>query len=115
MKKGSAILLLIGLFGFSTSSFALSESEAEDLADLTAVFVYLKNDCGYKALPDNRIQKALRFFALQNRWDLSNYNRYNMENLGKESYQDLSGIAIANHKKCRFLAQSSLGLLAYVK
>ena len=46
MKKSIKILLLAGLFGFSSTSFALSESEAEDLADLTAVFVYLKNDCG---------------------------------------------------------------------
>lgn len=72
MKQSIRILLLTGLLGFSSTSFALSESEAEDLADLTAVFVYLKNDCGYQDLPDAQIRKALVFFAQQNRWDLSN-------------------------------------------
>lgn len=42
MKKSIKALLLSGLFGFTSTSFALSEPEAEDLADLTAVFVYLK-------------------------------------------------------------------------
>ncbi len=92
------------------TSFALSESEAEDLADLTAVFVYLKNDCGYQALPDAQIRKALVFFAQQNRWDLSNYASYNMKALGEVSYKDLSGIAITNHKKCKSLARDSLSL-----
>jgi hypothetical protein len=78
MTKSIKILLLAGLLGFSSTSFALSESEAEDLADLTAVFVYLKNDCGYQDLPDAQIRKALVFFAQQNRWDLSNYSNYNM-------------------------------------
>ncbi|MBP2169834.1 YacC family pilotin-like protein [Erwiniaceae bacterium BAC15a-03b] len=115
MKKGIKALFLTGLLGFSCSSFALSESEAEDLADLTAVFVYLKNDCGYQDLPDAQIRKALMFFAQQNRWDLTNYASYNMKALGEDSYRDLSGIAIANDKKCKSLARDSLSLLAYVK
>ncbi len=115
MKKSIKALLLTGLLGFSSASFALSESEAEDLADLTAVFVYLKNDCGYQDLPDAQIRNALMFFARQNRWDLSNYNSYNMKALGEDSYRDLSGIAIANDKKCKSLARDSLSLLAYVK
>jgi len=115
MTKSIKILLLAGLLGFSSTSFALSESEAEDLADLTAVFVYLKNDCGYQDLPDAQIRKALVFFAQQNRWDLSNYSAYNMKSLGEESYKDLSGIAINNDKKCKSLARDSLSLLAYVK
>ena len=45
-------LLLGALLSYSASSMALSESEAEDLADLTAVFVFLKNDCGYQSLPN---------------------------------------------------------------
>ncbi|WP_034912363.1 YacC family pilotin-like protein [Erwinia sp. 9145] len=115
MKKCIKALLLLSLFGFSSASFALSESEAEDLADLTAVFVYLKNDCGYQNLPDNQIRKALVFFAEQNRWDLSNYASFNMKSLGEESYRDLSGIAVSNDKKCKSLARDSLSLLAYVK
>ena len=115
MKKSIKILLLSGLLGFSSTSFALSESEAEDLADLTAVFVYLKNDCGYQDLPDAQIRKALVFFAQQNRWDLSNYAAYNMKALGEASYKDLSGIAITNDKKCKSLARDSLSLRAYVK
>lgn len=115
MKKSIKALLLTGLLGFSSASFALSENEAEDLADLTAVFVYLKNDCGYQDLPDAQIRNALMFFARQNRWDLTNYNSFNMKALGEESYRDLSGIAIANDKKCKSLARDSLSLLAYVK
>ncbi|WP_034948436.1 YacC family pilotin-like protein [Erwinia oleae] len=115
MKKRIKALLLLSLFGFSSTSFALSESEAEDLADLTAVFVYLKNDCGYQNLPDNQIRKALVFFAEQNRWDLSNYASFNMKSLGEASYRDLSGIAVSNDKKCKSLARDSLSLLAYVK
>lgn len=115
MTKSIRLLLLAGLVSFSSTSFALSESEAEDLADLTAVFVYLKNDCGYQDLPDAQIRKALVFFAQQNRWDLSNYSNYNMKALGEESYKDLSGIAVTNDKKCKSLARDSLSLLAYVK
>lgn len=63
MKKSIKALLLSGLFGFTSTSFALSEPEAEDLADLTAVFVYLKNDCGYRDLPDGQIRRALVFFC----------------------------------------------------
>lgn len=43
------------------NSYALSENEAEDMADLTAVFVFLKNDCGYQNLPNGQIRRALVF------------------------------------------------------
>ncbi|ADP09952.1 Uncharacterized protein yacC precursor [Erwinia sp. Ejp617] len=115
MKKSIKALLLSGLFGFSSTSFALSEPEAEDLADLTAVFVYLKNDCGYRDLPDAQIRRALVFFAQQNRWDLTNYSSFNMKALGEDSYRDLSGIAVPNDTKCKSLARDSLNLLAWVK
>lgn len=108
-------LLLSVLLGFSANSLALSEPEAEDLADLTAVFVFLKNDCGYQNLPNDQIRRALVFFAQQNNWDLSNYDLVNMKALGEESYNDLSGIKIATNKKCRALARDSLNLLTYVK
>jgi len=42
MMKWVRFMLLGGLLGFSASSFALSESEAEDMADLTAVFVFFE-------------------------------------------------------------------------
>lgn len=115
MKKSIKALLLSGLLGFSSTSFALSEPEAEDLADLTAVFVYLKNDCGYQNLPDGQIRRALVFFARQNRWDLSNYSSFNMKALGENSYSDLSGITVPNDIKCKSLARNSLDLLAWVK
>ncbi|MCX8957806.1 YacC family pilotin-like protein [Erwinia psidii] len=115
MKKSILALLFLGLSGFSSASFALNESEAEDLADLTAVFVYLKNDCGYRDLPDDQIRRALMFLARQNRWDLSNYSSYNMKSLGEDSYKDLSGIAVPNDMKCKSLARDSLSLLAYVR
>ena len=113
MKKTTLCLLLLSLLGFSSASQALSESEAEDLADLTAVFVYLKNNCGYEQLPNTQIKRAIVFFAQQNRWDLSNYNSFNMQSMGEESYRDLSGIAVPKPTTCKSLARDSLSLLAY--
>lgn len=115
MKMGVRALLLGVLLSFSSDSQALSESEAEDMADLTAVFVFLKNDCGYQNLPNGQIRRALVFFAQQNQWDLSNYDSFNMKALGEDSYRDLSGIAIPTANKCKSLARDSLSLLAYVK
>ncbi len=115
MKKFLQLMCLSTLLTWSASSLALTESEAEDMADLTAVFVFLKNDCGYQNLPNGQIRRALVFFAQQNQWDLSNYETYNMKALGEDSYRDLSGIAIPTAKKCKALARDSLSLLAYVK
>lgn len=112
-EKTTLCLLLLSLLGFSSASQALSESEAEDLADLTAVFVYLKNNCGYEQLPNTQIKRAIVFFAQQNRWDLSNYNSFNMQSMGEDSYRDLSGIAVPKPTKCKSLARDSLSLLAY--
>ncbi|MFV8982707.1 YacC family pilotin-like protein [Serratia fonticola] len=113
MKKTTSLMLLLTMLGFSNASLALNESEAEDLADLTAVFVYLKNDCGYNDLPNAQIKRAIVYFAQQNRWDLTNYNSFNMKSLGEDSYRDLSGIAIPTPNKCKSLARDSLSLLAY--
>lgn len=115
MKTLFRTIVLGSLLAVSANSYALSENEAEDMADLTAVFVFLKNDCGYQNLPNSQIRRALVFFAQQNQWDLSNYDTWDMKTLGEESYRDLSGIAIPVDKKCKSLARDSLSLLAYVK
>ncbi len=115
MKTFFRTVVLGALLAISSNSYALSESEAEDMADLTAVFVFLKNDCGYQNLPNQQIRRALVFFAQQNQWDLSNYDTFNMKALGEDSYRDLSGIRIPTSKKCKALARDSLSLLAYVK
>lgn len=115
MKTLFRTIVLSSLLALSANSYALSESEAEDMADLTAVFVFLKNDCGYQNLPNTQIRRALVFFAQQNQWDLSNYDSFNMKALGEDSYRDLSGIKIPTTKKCKALARDSLSLLAYVK
>lgn len=118
MKKKSLFnisLLLLSLIGFSTTCQALTESEAEELADLTAVFLYLKRECGYKDLPVPEIKRALVYFAQQNRWDLSNYNQINMEALGQSSYRDLSQIPIDKNRKCAALAKDSFGIMNYNK
>lgn len=115
MKTLFRTIVLGSLLTLSANSYALSESEAEDMADLTAVFVFLKNDCGYQNLPNTQIRRALVFFAQQNQWDLSNYDNFNMKALGEDSYRDLSGIKIPTTKKCKALARDSLSLLAYVK
>ena len=115
MKTLFRTIVLGSLLTLSANSYALSEPEAEDMADLTAVFVFLKNDCGYQNLPNTQIRRALVFFAQQNQWDLSNYDSFNMKALGEDSYRDLSGIKIPTTKKCKALARDSLSLLAYVK
>ena len=115
MKTFFRTMLLGCLLATSSHSYALSESEAEDRADLTALFVFLKNDCGYQNLPNGQIRRALVFFAQQNQWDLSNYDTFDMKSLGEDSYRDLSGIGIPTAKKCKSLARDSLSLLAYVK
>lgn len=94
MKKTTLLLLMLSMLGFSQASMALNDFEVEDLADLTAVFIYLKNDCGYNYLPNTQIKRAIVYFAEQNRWDLSNYNSYDMNLPGENSYRDLTGIAI---------------------
>lgn len=115
MKTLFRSVLFGSLLAVSANSYALNESEAEDMADLTAVFVFLKNDCGYNNLPNGQIRRALVFFAQQNQWDLTNYDSWDMKSLGEESYRDLSGIGIPTAKKCKALARDSLSLLAYVK
>jgi hypothetical protein len=115
MKTLFRSVLLGSLLAVSANSYALNESEAEDMADLTAVFVFLKNDCGYNNLPNGQIRRALVFFAQQNQWDLANYDTWDMKSLGEASYRDLSGINIPTAKKCKALARDSLSLLAYVK
>lgn len=115
MKTLFRIIVFSCLLAFSPHSYALSESEAEDLADLTAIFVFLKNDCGYQSLPNTQIRRALVFFAQQNQWDLSNYNHFDMAQLGENSYRDISNIKIPTPKKCKSLARDSLNLLAYVR
>ncbi len=113
MKKTLFTLFLFKiLWGLSTACQALTEAEAEDLADLTAVFVYLKNDCGYKELLNADIKQAIIVFAQQNHWDLRNYGHYDMKALGENSYHDLRGIAIPTTVKCQSLARDSFLLLA---
>lgn len=115
MKRSALALLLMSLMGFSSASNALNEFEAEDLADVTAIFVYLKNNCGYQDIPNDHIRRVLIAFAQQNRWNLNNYSDFDMTSLGEDSYRDLTNIPIPTPKKCQSLAQNSLGLLAYAK
>lgn len=115
MKTFFRPVLFGSLMALCANSYALTESEAEDMADLTAVFVFLKNDCGYQNLPNSQIRRALVFLPSKISGDLSNYDTFDMKSLGEDSYRDLSGIGIPVAKKCKALARDSLSLLAYVK
>ena len=115
MRKFTVIFYLITLLGITHSARALSTNEAEDLADLTAVFIYLKYDCGYSQIPDREIERAIVYFARSNKWDLGDYDSSKMTQLNKESYNDLKGIPLSQEFKCQSLARDSLGLFAYVK
>lgn len=114
MKKIFQRLLLLTLFfSFPSVSWSLNDSQVEDLADIEAVFTFLKKDCGYSSLPTDKIQQSLIVFAKHNGWDTSNYNAAKMNKLTEESYKDLSGIAINKEKKCNALASRSLRMIAY--
>lgn len=114
MKTLAKILLLPLLVGLSSYCYALDDSQADDMADLTAVFIFLKNNCGYQDIPDPQIRNALVFFAKKNGWNLSNYNQFNMQQRGEASYADLLGIQLNPDLKCRALAEHSLGILSLV-
>lgn len=101
MKNTLLVLLLLSLLGIYSAAQALTENEAEDMADLTEVFVYLKNNCGYADMPNEQIRRAILIFAQQNRWDLSNYAAYDMRALGEDSYRDLSGHPLTVGEKMR--------------
>lgn len=108
-------IALIFWFIFSTKASALSSNETENLADLTAVYIFLKHDCGYSQIPDREIERAILYFAQSNHWDLSNYDKPTMAKLNEERYDDLKKIPIPRKKKCRVLADDDLALFAYVK
>ena len=98
MKTFFRTVLFGSLMAVCANSYALSESEAEDMADLTAVFVFLKNDCGYQNLPNGQIRRALVFFAQQNQWDLSNYDTFDMKALATAISAALAFLSLKNAK-----------------
>ncbi len=104
-----SIMLLIG-----NQCMALNDFEANKMADLTAIFVYLKNDCHFREIPDSELRHGLIVFAKKQNWDLSNYKSMNMQQRGINSYLDLNQIALKKSKKCRLLAENTLGLLSYL-
>lgn len=108
-------ITLLFWFVFSTKAFTLSINETENLADLTAVYIFLKHDCGYSQIPDREIERAIFYFAQSNHWDISNYDKSAMAKLNEERYDDLKKIPIPRKKKCRVLANDALALFAYVK
>ncbi|MDC9605793.1 YacC family pilotin-like protein [Xenorhabdus griffiniae] len=115
MQKIALFAYILALFSFAQPAIALSENEAEDLADLTAVYIYLKHDCGYSHIPDFQIKRTIIYFAQRNKWDLSNYDSQLMQKLNQLGYKDLKGINLPHEVKCRSLARNSLSLLSYIK
>ncbi|AOM42531.1 YacC family pilotin-like protein [Xenorhabdus hominickii] len=115
MQKIALLTYILVLFGLAQPAQALSEKDAEDLADLTAVYIFLKYDCGYSQIPDREIRRTIIYFAQHKNLDLSNYDSQLMEELNQSGYNDLKGIHLPHELKCRSLARNSLSLLAYVK
>ncbi|HDT0722255.1 TPA: YacC family pilotin-like protein [Proteus mirabilis] len=116
MKKMFALLCTVILSFvtlFSSGAKALTYTQAEDLADLTAVYLFLNNDCGYEQISKQKIERALIIFSQSQQWDVSNYSMLPMSKLNEDSYQDLKNIQIAHNKKCQLLAKKSLSLLNY--
>ena len=54
---------LLFWFIFSDRTSALSINETENLADLTAAYIFLKHDCSYSQIPDREIERAILYFA----------------------------------------------------
>lgn len=100
MKTFFRPVLFGSLMALCANSYALTESEAEDMADLTAVFVFLKNDCGYQNLPNSQIRRALVFCPAKSVGP-GNYDTFDMKSLGEDSYRDLSGIGIPVAKNAK--------------
>ncbi|MFS4685520.1 YacC family pilotin-like protein [Klebsiella quasipneumoniae subsp. similipneumoniae] len=99
MKTLFRTMVLAALLALPPNSYALSESEAEDMADLTAVLCS-ENDW----LPEpaqHADPSRAGVLTQQNQWDLSNYDSYNMKALGEDSYRDLSGINILTAKNVK--------------
>lgn len=65
MKTLFRTMVLGSLLALSANSYALSESEAEDMADLTAVFVFLKTTVATRTCPTRR--SVARWCSLPNR------------------------------------------------
>ncbi|MDR0217418.1 MAG: YacC family pilotin-like protein [Enterobacteriaceae bacterium] len=115
MQKLALLTYMLALLGFSLPAKALSENQTEDLADLAAVYTYLKYDCGYSQIADRDIRRTIAYFAQHNKWDLSNYDSQLMGKLNQLGYQELQEIELPHEVKCRSLAQHALSMLPYVK
>ncbi|WP_193014872.1 YacC family pilotin-like protein [Proteus sp. FME41] len=116
MKKMFALFCTLTLsFStlFSSSAKALTDTQAEDLADLTAIYLFLNKDCGYEQISKPKIERALMVFSQSQKWDVANYSTLPMGQLNEDSYNDLKGIKLAHNKKCQLLANKSLSLLNY--
>ncbi|MEY2344828.1 YacC family pilotin-like protein [Proteus mirabilis] len=74
---------------FSSSAKALTYTQAEDLADLTAVYLFLNNDCGYEQISKQKNRTSADYFSQSQQWDVSNYSMLPMSKLNEDSYQDL--------------------------
>ncbi|MBG2801460.1 YacC family pilotin-like protein [Proteus sp. WDL240414] len=98
---------------FSSGAKALTYTQAEDLADLTAIYLFLNKDCGYEQISKPKIERALMVFSRSQQWDVSNYSTLPMSQLNEDSYNDLKGIEVTHSKKCQLLANKSLSLLNY--
>lgn len=98
----------------SANSYAIGVVEADEMADLTAMYVYLKNNCGQTKLSDGQLREGLVRFANIRQWNLSNYNAYAMQTRTLASYQDLRKMPVAHLEKCRLIRVNVIGLLSLV-
>ena len=101
------LLLLV-----SANSYAIGDVEADEMADLTAMYVYLKDNCGEKNLQDGQLREGLVRFANIRHWDLFNYNSHAMQTRTLDSYQDLRKLPVSRLEKCRLIRVNVLGLLS---
>lgn len=114
MMKYVRALLTAGALTFCSTGQALDQMQAEELAELTAILVYVKTQCGYEELPAPLVRQGLAFFAMKKGWNMDNYASFNMTQLNQENFNDLKHIPVDQKKKCKSLAPGALNLLAQV-
>lgn len=115
MKTFFRTILFASLMAMCANSYALSENEAEDMADLTAVFVFSEKRLWLPEFTQWANSSRTGLFCPAEPMGPQQLRQLRHEGAREDSYRDLSGIGIPTAKKCKALARDSLSLLAYVK
>lgn len=102
------------ILAYSNHAAALTEQEADELAEFRATMVFLRSDCKLE-MTDQKFNDALLYYALQRGWYLGNYAQFDLDKLTLNRYKDLSSIGLQKDKKCEGLQKSMSPILKRLK